>query len=153
KPPLLELQIPLAIPKGLWHRIIPSNNRTTATKIALGERLYFDKRLSADGTVSCATCHDPATAFADHNSVAVGVSEKAGSRNTPTILNAAFNLSQFWDGRVRSLEEQAKQPLINAAEMGMPSHDAVVARVTAVPEYRQRFQQVFGKEGITIDTI
>ncbi|MBA3241727.1 MAG: cytochrome-c peroxidase [Acidobacteria bacterium] len=119
----------------------------------LGKALYFDKRLSRDGTLSCATCHDPATAFADRNSVAVGVSGKAGTRNAPTILNAAFAPRHFWDGRASSLEEQAKQPLVNPLEMGMKDHAAVVARVSSIPEYRRRFRQVFGAEGVNIDTI
>jgi cytochrome c peroxidase len=125
----------------------------TAAKVSLGQTLYFDKRLSAGGTVSCATCHDPANAFTDHSSVAIGVSSKAGTRNAPTILNAMFSERLFWDGRVGSLEEQAKQPLTNPFEMGMGGNDVVVARVSAIPEYQQRFQRVFRNEGITIDTI
>ncbi|HEY0378333.1 MAG TPA: cytochrome c peroxidase [Pyrinomonadaceae bacterium] len=147
------LLIPAGIPEKTWRGLIPAGNPLTVEKVALGEALFFDKRLSADGTVSCATCHDPATAFADHNPVAVGVAGKMGTRNVPTMLNAVFNDSQFWDGHARTLEEQARQPLINPVEMGMGNDDAVVARVAAVPEYRRRFQQVFGAEGVSIDTI
>lgn len=125
----------------------------TPAKVSLGQALYFDKRLSADGTVSCATCHDPANAFTDHGALASGVSNKIGTRNAPTILNAMFSEQLFWDGRVGSLEEQAKQPLTNPFEMGMGSNDAVVARISAIPEYQKRFQSVFKREGITIDTI
>lgn len=146
-------QHPQGTPKSLWSKLIPTNNRMTGEKIALGQALYFDKRLSGNGTVSCATCHDPAMAFADANPLAVGVEGKVGTRNAPTVLNAMFNEAQFWDGRARSLEAQVKQPLINPLEMGMPSHEAVVTRVSAVPEYRRRFRQVFNREGITIDTI
>jgi len=148
-----ELQLPTGIRRTLWRQQIPADNPMTAAKVSLGQALYFDKRLSADGTVSCATCHDPANAFTDHSSVAIGVSSKAGTRNAPTILNAMFSERLFWDGRVGSLEEQAKQPITNPFEMGMGGNDAVVARVTAIPEYRQRFQRVFRNEGITIDTI
>lgn len=119
----------------------------------LGRELFFDKRLSRDGSISCSNCHDPATAFADHNPLAVGVDSKPGSRNALTILNSTFSDSFFTDGRAPSLEEQAKQPLVSPSEMGMPSLDAVVARVAAVPEYSKQFKQVFGSQGITIDTI
>jgi cytochrome c peroxidase len=125
----------------------------TPDRVALGQALYFDKRLSIDGTVSCATCHDPANAFTDHDTVGRGVSNRAGTRNAPTILNAMFSEQLFWDGRVASLEEQAKQPLTNSIEMGMRSNNAVVARVKGLPDYQQRFQRVFRREGITIDTI
>lgn len=142
-------QIPTGIPRWKWRRLIPRQNPLTAEKVALGQALYFDKRLSVDGTVSCATCHDPATAFADRNSVAVGVGGKIGTRNVPTTLNAMFNQSQFWDGRARSLEEQAMQPLLNPLEMGMPDREAVVTRLKAIPEYRRSFAAAFGSEAIT----
>ncbi len=148
-----ELRLPTGIRRTLWRQRIPADNPMTPAKVSLGQALYFDKRLSANGTVSCATCHDPANAFTDHSTVAIGVSSKAGTRNAPTILNAMFSERLFWDGRVGSLEEQAKQPITNPFEMGMGGNDAVVARVTAIPEYRQRFQRVFRNEGITIDTI
>jgi len=125
----------------------------TPDKVALGRSLYFDKRLSVDGTVSCATCHDPANAFSDHSVVGTGVSNRVGTRNTPTILNAMFSERLFWDGRAGSLEEQAKQPMSNLLEMGMNGDDAVVARVAAIPEYRQTFKRVFRDQGTTIDTI
>jgi cytochrome c peroxidase len=104
--------------------MIPADNPMTAEKVALGRALYFDKRLSADGTVSCAICHDPATAFADRNTLAVGVAGRRGVRNAPTILNAMFNRESFWDGRARSLEEQAVGPLLSPSEMGMQSREA-----------------------------
>jgi len=153
EPPSFTLQLPKGIPESLWRKLIPANNPLTKDKVALGEALYFDKRLSQDGTVSCATCHDPAMAFADSNPLAIGLGGKTGVRNSPTVLNAMFSDSQFWDGRAASLEEQVKQPLINPVEMGLPSFDAAVARVAASGEYRQKFSQVFGSEGITIDTI
>jgi len=124
----------------------------TAEKIKLGEALYFDKRLSADGTVSCATCHDPASAFTDRNATAVGIQSSPGTRSAPTVLNAMFSSTLFWDGRARSLEEQAKQPLVNSTEMGMQDYEAVVARVAGVPDYVERFRRVFKSE-VSIDTI
>jgi cytochrome c peroxidase len=148
-----EFQPPIGLSRALWRRRIPLDNPMTPDRVALGQALYFDKRLSIDGTVSCATCHDPANAFTDHDTVGRGVSNRAGTRNAPTILNAMFSEQLFWDGRVASLEEQAKQPLSNPLEMGMGGDDAVVTRITAIPEYRQRFRRVFRREGITIDTI
>jgi len=146
-------QIPMGIPHRKWRKLIPPENALTAEKVALGEALYFDKRLSVDGTVSCATCHDPATAFADRNSLAVGVGGRVGTRNVPTTLNAMFNQSQFWDGRTRSLEEQAMQPLLNPLEMGMPDREAVVARLNAIPEYRQSFEAAFGTRAIKFEDV
>jgi cytochrome c peroxidase len=148
-----ELQMPVGISRNLWRRRIPPGNPMTRAKVALGQALYFDKRLSADGTISCATCHDPANAFTDHTVIAIGASSKVGTRNAPTILNAMFSDQLFWDGRVGSLEEQAKQPMTTPFEMGMSANDEVVARVGSIPEYRRIFQRVFGSEGITIDTI
>jgi len=148
-----QTQIPFGLPTDLWNELIPADNPMTPSKIALGEKLYFDKRLSIDQTVSCATCHDPATALADINAVGVGIQNKKGARNSPTVLNSMFNESQFWDGRAPTLEEQAKLPLINPIEMGMPDHKAVVKRVSEIAEYQKEFASVFGKDGITIDTI
>ena len=145
--------VPKGIPENLWRKRIPANNPMTAEKVALGEKLYFDKRLSANGTVSCAVCHDPANAFTDLEAVSTGASGNLGTRNAPTILNAMFSERLFWDGRAGSLEEQAKQPLTSPAEMGMGSYDHVVARVSAIPEYQKTFRRVFGRAGITIDTI
>ncbi len=148
-----EPPIPLGISRRLWRRNIPVDNPLTQAKVSLGETLYFDKRLSINGTVSCATCHDPANSFTDRRVLALGVSDKLGTRNAPTILNAAFVTQLFWDGRTGRLEEQAKQPLLNAFEMGMGDDASVVSRLSAIPEYRKRFAQVFGKRGISIDTI
>jgi cytochrome c peroxidase len=148
-----SLQLPPGIMESVWRKRIPGDNPMSAGKIALGHALYFDKRLSADGTVSCATCHDPAAAFTDSSLVASGVAGKVGTRNTPTILNAMFNESLFWDGRASSLEEQAKHPLVSPFEMGMESNQKVVARVAAILGYRRQFKQVFKSEGLSIETI
>lgn len=146
-------EIPKGIPADLWEELIPKDNPMTAEKVALGEKLYFDKRLSVDRTVSCATCHDPATALADRNAVGVGISNKKGARNSPTVLNSMFNELQFWDGRAATLEEQAKMPIINPLEMGMPDHNVVVDRVRQAPEYPALFAAAFGSSQIDIDRI
>ena len=148
----LPPRFPRSVPVTEWRKRIPRDNPLTAEKIKLGADLYFDRRLSADGSVSCATCHDPASAFTDHNTTAFGVANSRGTRNAPTVLNAMFSPTLFWDGRARSLEEQAKQPLVNAAEMGMRDYDDVVARIANVPDYAQRFRRVFKSE-VTIDAI
>ena len=130
-----------------------SSSKSVRDRIVLGEKLYFDKRLSADGTVSCATCHDPATAFASKDTVAIGVNLRNGTRNVPTLLNAKFGESFFWDGRVRTLEEQAKQPLLNVAEMALEKETVLVARLSAIPEYLNAFRKLFPNDGITLNNV
>ncbi len=153
-PQKFQIRIPLGIPADLWEAMIPADNPMTEAKVALGRDLYFDKRLSVDNTVSCATCHDPRFAFTDGKPVSEGVGGKKGARNAPTVLNAMFNEEQFWDGRAKTLEEQVLQPLINPVEMAMPSHEAVVAKVRGIPEYAQRFREVFGGPNpVTIENI
>jgi len=122
-------------------------------RIALGQTLFFDKRLSADGTTSCASCHDPATAFTSKDAIAVGIMGRSGTRNVPTIINAKFSASFFWDGRARTLEEQVKQPLLNANEMGLESEAQLVNRLSSIPEYVKHFRRIFPKSGITLDTV
>jgi len=101
--------------------------------------------LSADGTVACSTCHDPARAFTDGRPISIGIKGRVGQRNAPTILNALYNKTQFWDGRVKTLEEQAALPIVNSFEMGQPSLDAAVAKMAAIEEYQQDFRNVFGR--------
>jgi len=98
----------IGLPDGAVSRGDSARQSADSEKIALGQKLFFDGRLSADGTVACGTCHDPARAFTDGRPVSVGIHGRAGQRNAPTILNALFNKTQFWDGRVNTLEEQAR---------------------------------------------
>ncbi|HXM34631.1 MAG TPA: cytochrome-c peroxidase, partial [Pyrinomonadaceae bacterium] len=146
------LRVPIGIPADLWSYFIPKDNALTPAKVELGRQLFFDARLSADGSVSCGTCHDPSRAFTDGRKTAVGIANRKGVRNTPTILNAMFNSTMFWDGRADSLEAQAIQPLVNPDEMGNSSHEQVVNRIAALPEYAAQFQHVFGK-AVTIDLL
>jgi cytochrome c peroxidase len=131
-------------PAELTRDAIPADNPQTPEKISLGQRLFFERRLSVDGTVSCSTCHDPQLAFTDRKPLSVGIKGRVGQRNAPTILNALYNKTQFWDGRVNTLEEQAANPIVNAFEMGDPNLDAAVAQIASVEEYQQAFQRVFG---------
>jgi cytochrome c peroxidase len=134
----------LGLPVAATRAAIPADNLPTPAKVALGQRLFFDARLSADGTIACSTCHDPARAFTDGKAVSTGIGGRPGQRNAPTILNALYNATQFWDGRAATLEQQAALPIVNSVEMGQPSLDAAVARIAAIPEYRRAFQNVFG---------
>ncbi len=143
----------LDLPPGVLEPIIPEDNPLTIGKVWLGKKLYFDKRLSGDDTVSCATCHNPEKGFADGEIIAVGIKGQKGTRNSPTTLNTAFFDILFWDGRALTLEEQAKLPLINPLEMGMTSHDAVVEKISNIPEYKTDFKTAFGTDNITIDNI
>ena len=145
---------PLARPKSLQQvgapadatrAAIPPDNPQTPEKIALGQRLFFDGRLSADGSVACSTCHDPARAFTDGKPTSIGIEGRLGQRNAPTILNALYNKTQFWDGRVKTLEEQAALPIVNPVEMGQPSMDAAATRIEAIADYQQAFRGVFGR--------
>ena len=145
---------PLASPKSLkqvgvpvdaTRASVPAANPQTEEKIALGEKLFFDGRLSVDGTVACSTCHDPALAFTDGRPVSIGVKGRAGRRNSPTILNALYNSAQFWDGRAKTLEEQAALPIVNPSEMGQPSLEAAVTQIGTLPEYEHAFRRVFGR--------
>lgn len=134
----------IGVPDGLLSAAIPPGNPQTPEKIALGQKLFFDGRLSADKTVACSTCHDPARAFTDGRPVSIGIHGHAGQRNAPTILNALFNKTQFWDGRAKTLEQQAALPIVNSMEMGQPSLNAAVARIAAIGEYQRAFRRVFG---------
>jgi cytochrome c peroxidase len=146
-------EVTLQVPSGVLPPVIPADNPLTSEKVALGQKLYFDPRLSKDDTVSCATCHSPLHGFAEPRPVSIGVGGAAGARNAPTVLNAAFLQEQFWDGRAATLEEQAKGPLTNQVEMAMPDPDAVAKKVQAIAEYPPLFRSAFGDENVTIDRV
>jgi cytochrome c peroxidase len=113
----------------------PASNLLNAAKVALGKRLFFDTRLSADEWLSCASCHDPAHAFSEPRSLSVGVFGRRGKRHTPTLLGRGLGESQFWDGRAATLEEQVLQPILSPDEMGM-TVETVLKHLSQDPTYR-----------------
>ena len=143
-----DIRVPLGLLPIQW----PADNPYSKKKAELGRLLYFDKRLSADGTVSCASCHHPKFAFSDGNNVSTGIKGQKGGRSAPTVFNRAYSLAQFWDGRAATLEEQAKGPMANPIEMGN-THEAIVAKLRTIPGYQTRFKEVFGTDTIEIDHV
>jgi cytochrome c peroxidase len=144
--------VKIKAPLGLPPVPIPSDNPPTEETIALGRRLYYDPGLSVDGTVSCATCHAPNLGFGDGKALSNGVDGKLGSRSAPTVINAAYNTLQFWDGRSASLEKQAEGPMANPVEMGH-TLEGVVKFAQSDPTYRKLFAKAWGTEQITIDLV
>ena len=146
---LLSITVGLyAAPLGLPDVPIPKDNLQTAAKIKLGDTLFHDQRFSIDGQVSCATCHAREKAFIDHLPISKGFTDqkgtRMGTRNAPTVINAAYYTSQFWDGRVSSLEEQSKFPPINPVEGGLHSWDQLVDMLKKDTFYKKEFSKVFG---------
>jgi len=136
---------------GLAPIPVPDDNPMTSEKSELGKLLYFDPRLSKDGTISCATCHNPKEGWSERRATSKGIRDQIGNRNSPTVINSAYHGAQFWDGRAATLEEQALGPIENPIEMGHKLED-VVKELTAIPEYTKQFQAVFGT-GVTKDGI
>jgi cytochrome c peroxidase len=133
------------VPKGLAKLRWPADNLSDPRKIELGRQLYFDPRLSADNSVACATCHNPQHGWSDGRATSVGVGGQVGGRNAPTVLNTAYGRFQFWDGRAKSLEEQALGPIANPIEMNLPVEDAV-KRLNEIEGYRRQFNEIFGSD-------
>ncbi|MCY2986471.1 MAG: cytochrome-c peroxidase [Planctomycetota bacterium] len=125
---------------------VPKDNALTPERVALGRKLYFDKRLSADGTISCATCHDVTRGFTDQLPVSEGIGKQFGKRNAPTTLNAALLQTMFWDGRSPSLDHQARLPILNPVEMGMPDEATALKAISGDAEYQDAFQKAFGRK-------
>lgn len=137
-----------AAPLGLPPVPIPDDNPQTPAKIALGEKLYNEKRFSTDGEVGCVTCHDPVKAFTDSPlRVSEGIEKKTGTRNAPTVVNSAYFTTQFWDGRSPDLEDQALHPFVNPVEHGLASHEPILEIVRTEPDYASAFAEVFGVTG------
>jgi cytochrome c peroxidase len=137
--------VPPGTDPAYWKVLVPPDNAGSEARITLGRKLYFDPKLSHDGTVSCATCHDTSRGFTDRRATSEGIRDQLGQRNAPTTLNAAFFTSQFWDGRAATLEDQAKLPIINPIEMGMPDGKAAVAAIAGDADYQREFMAAYGR--------
>lgn len=140
--------VKIKVPLGLTNPPpVPVENPMTLAKWELGRDLYFDKILSSDRTVSCASCHDPKYGFSDGSKTSTGIGGQKGGANAPTVINSAYHRLQFWDGRAASLEDQAQGPVQNPIEMfdgvGNAWHKAI-ERIRSKPEYVARFEAVFG---------
>jgi len=145
---------PLGLPPVQW----PDDNPYSSAKAELGKLLYFDKRVSSDNSMSCASCHSVEMAFADGARFSTGIGGQKGGRSAPTVINRAYSTLQFWDGRAPSLEEQAKGPIANPIEMTAEksadeAHEATVKRLRAIPGYVERFEKTFGPKSLTIDNV
>jgi len=144
----IEIKTPLGLPAVP----IPKDNPETAETVALGRRLFYETKLSADGSLMCASCHNPLLGFTDGRKHSMGVGGKLGIRNAPTVVNAAYFSAQFWDGRAPDLEEQAGGPIANPIEMNL-AHDVVVSKLQADPYYQAAFGKAFGPGPVTMGRV
>jgi cytochrome c peroxidase len=133
----------VGLPQTLIASAIPPASPLTPAAIALGRKLFFEPRLSGNGTVACASCHDPSRAFTDGRPTSIGIRGCVGQRNAPTVLNAMYNKTQFWDGRAATLELQAALPITNSCEMGSATVAAAVSRIASDKGYQARFKSAY----------
>ncbi|WP_460224806.1 cytochrome-c peroxidase [Aurantivibrio infirmus] len=130
----------------------PENNKLSDERVALGKMLFFDTRLSGDGNMSCATCHNPLFGWSDGLRTAKGFKSKVLPRSTPTIINTAYNPFQMWDGHLDSLEAQAIGPMLNSNEMNI-ALDQAIEFLTTSPDYQKAFSKAYPNEEISVDTL
>jgi cytochrome c peroxidase len=149
---VIEPELPLGLSAAAANIQNVEQNPLTRAKIELGRQLYFDPRLSSDGTISCASCHHPDEGFARHTQFGVGVGGQEGNRNSPVSYNRIVSGVQFWDGRAASLEEQAGGPIANPIEMGN-THEKALETLRGIEGYRLQFDRIFPDEGITLDSL
>lgn len=147
----LDVKLPRGLDAAAANMYIPDDNPMTRAKIELGRQLYFDKRLSSDGTVSCASCHDPELGYGAETRFGVGVGGQLGGRNSPMSFNRILSRAQFWDGRAESLEDQAVGPMANPIEMGN-THETVVTTIQQIPAYQAQFEAIFS-DGLNISNV
>lgn len=133
------------IPLGLAKRKLPAGRELNDAQVSLGRRLFFDPVLSADNTVSCATCHRPDHGFASQEPIAIGIKGRKGKRNAPSLLNRAYGDKFFWDGRAVSLEEQAIKPIVNEVELGN-SYEALLKKLRSDDQMVRAFSEAFSKD-------
>lgn len=148
----LTVKLPLGLSLGESQMKGLQKNPLTLAKIELGRQLYFDTRLSADNTVSCASCHHPQDGYSRHTPTGVGIRGQKGGRNSPSSYNRILSDAQFWDGRAGSLEAQAVGPIQNPIEMGN-THAAAVATLEKIDGYKMQFMKIFPDSGVTIDNV
>jgi cytochrome c peroxidase len=146
----LKVEIPAGLQPLVTNVNVPAANPVTQGKYELGRQLYFDPRVSLDGTVSCATCHNPAEGWTAKFPTAVGINGQVGGRNSPTVINTVYGKTMFWDGRAPSLEGQAQGPIQNPIEMGKQSYEEIIKRLRTISGYREQFEKVFGTP-VTLD--
>jgi cytochrome c peroxidase len=149
-----KVELPYGLPPIPW----PKDNSYNPQKAELGRLLYFDTRLSSNGTISCASCHAPSEVFSDRRPVSIGILGQKGTRHSMTIINSAYQPSLFWDGRAKNLEEQCKGPIANPKEMSLiddphEAHAQCQERVKNIKGYRLLFQEVFHNEECSMDDI
>lgn len=154
-PPITKVNVQMLGPQRIGPLppvVLPPGSPTSDLKIHLGKELYFDARLSADSTVSCASCHNPALGWSDSGPTSSGIRGQLGGRRSPPVSNAAYSPLQFWDGRSPSLEDQAKGPIQNPIEMGN-THKAMIKTVAGIRGYAGEFKAVYGDGPITVDQV
>jgi cytochrome c peroxidase len=141
------------VPVGLGPDLqAPPDNPMTREKVELGRALYYDGRLSKNGDVSCATCHDPDKGFTDQMPVSTGHEGQKGARSAPPVTNATYSYVQFWDGRAATLEDQALGPIQNPIEMAN-TMEGTVATIAAIPGYGRLFEAAYGDPAVTPERI
>ena len=149
--PVQPLPVP---PLGLDGQLSDLPEPPTPQRVRLGRWLFYDKRVSSDGSIACSTCHRPEHAFSEPTPVSTGINGQKGTRKSPTFVNVAFAYyqHQFWDGRAASLEDQALGPVANPIEMGN-THEAMIATLAKIDGYKPYFKDAFGTEEITKDRV
>ncbi|MED5353160.1 MAG: cytochrome-c peroxidase, partial [Nitrospinota bacterium] len=146
-----ELKIPLGLDEEAFK--VPKDNPMTKEKVELGRLLFFDKRLSANSTIACASCHIPALAFTDGQPVSSGIHHLQGGRSAPTAINRGFSTAQFWDGRAATLEDQSIGPFANLIEHGFVSHDELIAKINSIQGYKKLFGDIYGVDSLTKENV
>lgn len=147
----LEVELPYGLAAAAGQITGLADNPMTRAKIELGRQLYFDTRLSADNTISCASCHHPDKGWAFDTQFGVGVDGQEGNRNSPVSYNRILSGAQFWDGRAATLEEQAIGPIANPVEMAN-THEVCVQTLKEIPGYEVQFRKIYG-DGVTIENV
>lgn len=153
--PIPDPPLGIGTEKDMPAKLTEFENPPTPERVRLGRWLFFDKRLSADDSIACATCHRPENAFSEPTPVSTGIGGQQGGRKAPTIVNLAWSPLPhfFWDGRASSLEDQAGGPMTNPIEMGNENHDFVISKIKSIKGYGKYFEECFGTKEVTLDRV